>query len=206
MQQLQSQGWHVLVLHFAGAWGSAGQYDMTRHPQDAHAALDFALGDQAPYQVKRDKVAIIGFSLGSRAAILTAAEDQRVGAVVILAGFCDFADTLLSQDFFEESAPFLNGATAEILIQQWTSLGEGSQPYEALPQIAPRPMLVVHGTADDVVPFFHADCLIHYGRETAHLAKIEGANHTFDDQRGELIKTVTDFLGNWARQAEVPAP
>jgi fermentation-respiration switch protein FrsA (DUF1100 family) len=148
----------------------------------------------------------MGFSLGSRAAILTSVGDQRVGAVVILAGFCDFADTLLSPEFFEESAPFLNGTTAEILIQQWISLGEGLQPYEVLPQISPRPMLVVHGTADEVVPFFHADCLVHYAGEIARLAKIDGANHTFDHHRRELIQVVAGYLGAWAGQAEGPAP
>jgi hypothetical protein len=194
-QALRAQGWHALVLHFGGAWGSGGDYTIAQHPADASAALDAMLARPAP-RIDPQRVAVIGYSLGSRAALLAAQSDPRFGAVVSLAGISDFSETLFEEAFFTGFEPFLRGGTPASLTAQFRALGHGQQPYEAVGQLAPRPVLVVHGTDDEVVPSYHADALA-YGQAHVRLIRMEGANHTFASQRLRLIAEVSTFLEGW---------
>src|SRR5438105_928325 len=77
--RLRDLGWHVLIVHFRGSWGSSGDYDMTTQPNDALAALDYLLATVPTVDPAR--IALVGYSLGSRAAIVAAHRDKRIGAV-----------------------------------------------------------------------------------------------------------------------------
>lgn len=190
---LYSMGWSALVLHFPGAWGSGGDYNLAEHPHTVSAALDALLAVQG---ISPQKVAPVGFSLGSRAALLSAVTDTRLGAVVSISGICDFTEVLFERPFFENMPPLLRGTSVDSLQAQIADLGLGLQPYEAIQQIAPRPVLVLHGTSDEIVPFYHADALSMTGAHIQRLT-IAGANHTYDEHRAELIAGVTDFLSAW---------
>jgi pimeloyl-ACP methyl ester carboxylesterase len=181
---LRDEGWDVLVLHFGGAWGSGGSYDPRNHPKEALAAVDFLSESHA-------HIAVMGYSLGSRAALLAAAEDERVQQVVSVSGISDFSEILIERSFFEEASQFLN-TDVDTLEKNWQALGSGKQPTDAIKAIAPRPILIAHGTADEVVPFYHADGLAMMGG--VERLSIKGANHTFTYHRRDLVKGVFDFL------------
>lgn len=194
-QALRAKGWHVLVIHFGGTWGSAGDYDMRQHPTDAAAALDFALGYSA--KIDPTKIAVLGYSMGSRAALRVAHTDTRIGAVVSLGGFSDFSEVMLDPSFYPAVAPFLRGSTPDSLNKQFLSLGTGLQPYETVEALTPRPVLVVHATEDEVVPYFYGEALGATG-EHVTFVPINGANHAFAAHRAELVTVVCDFLTRWA--------
>ena len=127
----------------------------------------------------------LGFSLGSRATLLAAARDERVAAVVSIAGIADFTGPGLSEEFYEESAAILNGVSGPDIGQQWTSLAGVEQPTDAVARLK-IPLLVVHGWEDEVVPVFHADQLaMHAGPDcAASKVLVDGANHVFAAHRG----------------------
>lgn len=189
---LRVKGWHVLVLHFMGAWGSGGSYNPLNHPDEVRAALDFVLSSQSPRPIDPSKVALVGYSVGSRAALMVSAEDTRVRAVVSIAGICDFSDVMLSDDFFAAVAQFLNVPDWAALKTLFFGMGKGLQPYEVLEKIAPRPVLLLHGTEDEIVPAIHLDGFA----SAAHVQKVllPDAGHLFALHRAELVQTVSDFL------------
>jgi pimeloyl-ACP methyl ester carboxylesterase len=189
---LRAAGWHALVLHFSGCWGSGGDYDLTEQMRDARAALDYLKSDDAP-RPAGDTLAVVGYSLGSRAALLTALDDDRVTHIISVGGFSDFTEMVIGRNFFQPILPLLRGATVDNLVAAWRSLGTGVQPIDAVAALVPRPILLVHGTADEVVPFSHADALA-YNNDHVQKHLIAGANHGFSDHRAELIKAVLDFL------------
>jgi pimeloyl-ACP methyl ester carboxylesterase len=180
----------VLVLHFSGTWGSGGLYDIASHPRDASAAIDFALSPNAPAQIDARNIVVIGYSFGSRAALFTAYQDPRVTAVISIGGFADFSEVMFDRSFYESVSPFLNGTTPDSLIAQLNTLGGGLQPYEVVEQLT-VPTLIVHGDADEVVPFYNALAL---AGKRADVAVVEGANHVFGDHRPQLIAAVTEFM------------
>ncbi|MEL6151593.1 MAG: alpha/beta fold hydrolase, partial [Chloroflexota bacterium] len=189
--RLREDGWHVLVLYFSGCWGSGGDYNATTQVRDARAALDYVLSEAAPRPVDPDRIAVLGYSLGGRPALLSAAEDARVQAVISVSGFADLSEVLLETSFFEGITPLLHGSTVEKLAEQWRQMGAGIQPYEAIAQIAPRPVLVIHGAADEAVPAYNADAL---GGAHVTQVRIEGANHGFTDHRAEFMEAAHTFL------------
>lgn len=191
-QALREAGWHVLVPHFSGAWGSDGPYNIHTQADDAHAALQFALNYERP--VRLDQLAVVGFSMGSRAALKFAVEEPRVGAIVSLVGFADFTDSMFPTEWFESLTPFLKGSTGQEMAAQYAKLAEGQQPYEMAKALAPRPVLAVHGTSDEVVPYFHLNMF-----SAPHIQQltIPNANHTLAAHRRELVAGVFDFLTGW---------
>jgi fermentation-respiration switch protein FrsA (DUF1100 family) len=67
-------------------------------------------------------------------------------------------------------------------------------PLAAVAAIAPRPLLVVHGTADRWVPVAQARQLVGRAREPVRYAEIEDAGHDFAWQRSQLRDLVTGWL------------
>lgn len=193
--KLRESGWHVLLLHFSGAWGSGGAYDIGTHVRDARAALDYALSADAPRPIDPAKIAVMGYSMGSRAAIMLTHADERVGALISLSGFADFSEVMIDASFFETVAPLLAESTPQKIAKQFSALGNGLQPMEAIADIAPRPVLVVQGTADDVVQSYNATALAN--GDHVKLAMIDGANHEFGEHRAALLESIHAFLSDW---------
>src|SRR5258706_12371888 len=88
--RLREMGWHTLLPHFRGTWGSGGDYDMTQQPTDAIAAIDYLLNTQAGWQVDPQHIALIAYSLGSRSALVAAHRDKRVGAVIFISRLSEY--------------------------------------------------------------------------------------------------------------------
>jgi fermentation-respiration switch protein FrsA (DUF1100 family) len=66
-------------------------------------------------------------------------------------------------------------------------------PERHVADIAPRPVLVVHGDADEVVPYPHAERLFAAAREPKELVRIPGGRHQLRrDPRA------VDALVDWA--------
>ena len=45
-QDLRRAGFHVLMFHYSGSWGSDGDYALAHNLEDAETALDFILSDE----------------------------------------------------------------------------------------------------------------------------------------------------------------
>ena len=68
-------------------------------------------------------------------------------------------------------------------------------PEEAIGKLAPRPVLIVHGTADALVTPDHAHRLYAAAGEGATLWLVEGASHTHSVQTApDYAERVVDFL------------
>lgn len=102
-----------------------------------------------------EKVGVFGFSLGGATAILQAAQDDRIAAVVSYASFADL--TLLGKDTYSH-LPLIREALVP-LMKFWAKMfWDVDAAYS--PQDAARyiqiPILIVHSRQDDQIPFHHA--------------------------------------------------
>jgi uncharacterized protein len=192
--RLRDLGWHTLILNFRGAWGSDGNYDMTTQPDDAIAAIDYLVN--SAWNVDAQRIALIGYSLGSRVALVAAHRDTRVGAVVSISGIADFDEIMLSNEFYTNASPLLRNATPQALNQQWMKLGGAENPCSIIGALQ-QPTLIVHGTADELIPYWMASGLYDASGQKAVLQSLEGADHTFTQHRAQLVDTVTSWLQNW---------
>ncbi|MFZ2259310.1 MAG: alpha/beta hydrolase [Luteococcus japonicus] len=71
------------------------------------------------------------------------------------------------------------------------------QPVDVVAEIAPRPLLIVHGTHDHVIPVEHAHRLADAAGDGCELRIVDGVDHCgayFADRPG-YIERAAGFLG-----------
>lgn len=168
-QFLHALGYHVLTVDIRGHGAnpaetlpvSAGEFGT-----DALAALQAALADPDV-----NGVAVLGHSLGAVGAMLAAAAEPRVAAVILTATPAD-PYRLTRQTFRLAHLPIpdvvaypLAWLTTRVYLQPRGRAAGDISATEALRRYA-GPVLALHGTEDRVVPFVHLARLTEAGRRS----------------------------------------
>jgi alpha/beta superfamily hydrolase len=186
---LSSAGLASLRFSFSGNGESEGQFVdscISKEIADLGAVIDALEGRSVAY---------VGHSMGGAVGVMRAATDERIGALVSLAGMTEVhgfmqrhfghltpgKDCMLDREHAPLSESFLQDARE---IQ--TTLPQASQ-VEA-------PWLLVHGTEDELVPFEDSVRCAQACPHRALLAPVEGADHCFTDRLDEVAGLVVPWL------------
>jgi uncharacterized protein len=191
--RLRDRGWNALLFHYRGCWGSAGGYDLRTIPRDVTVAVDYLAG--CP-RVDAGQIAVLGHSLGGWAALMSAAADPRLRAVAVYGAPARLGASLLllGPDRIEaEFTRFLACTPAEFT-RQAEAVADRMDGLKAATAIGPRPLLVVHGTADRWVPVASARELAARAGPGCRYVEVEGADHAFSWHRAELAEEVIGWL------------
>jgi uncharacterized protein len=172
---LWRDGFNVLLFDYRGCGDSDhGPQSLAHHElRDARAALRYA------EQRRPDgHVAVIGYSMGAAIAIRLAAEQPSIRAVVADSPFATMREVVAHayQRRRVPSRPLLDLADA---LTRWR-YGypfEAVRPLDAVSQIAPRPLLLIHGTADQVIPVAHSRRLYEAAGEPKELWEFADVAH-----------------------------
>ncbi len=197
-QSLGSAGFTVLRFDFAGNGESEGRIeesDYTKMIGDVHEAVSFleARG------IKR--IGVAGHSMGAMLAALSASEDSRVRAVGFIAGSSQAARVreLFPTDVLER-AEREGSAEAEVYGRKLTirrELLHDLEKYNVGHAIATlgRPLLIIHGSADETIPPFHARQMYAWASEPKTLRMIDGADHLF--KNGDTLSVLCQAVTAW---------
>ena len=191
---LRANGWNSLIFHYRGCWGSQGQYSFETIPEDVIAALDFLCVGTFP-QIDTSELYLVGHSLGGWAAVIVAARDARVRGIATIAPIADprelhFTELMALQSY----TPWLSGLSPSEFVTQWHELGKADLPIEKVCQISPRPVLIVHGRNDELVPVAQSENLFDHSLEPRELFLHDEANHSFVWHRQWLVAYILDWL------------
>jgi uncharacterized protein len=159
----------------------------SRNLDEIRLVLDAATsGSLFPKQLS--KVALLGHSRGGAEALLAAATDQRVSALVTWAAVSSLEGRWNS----DQIEIWKRGGTVEILNARtgqampigpgyWADLIENRQRLDVLGSVSRLeiPWLIVHGESDETVSVSDARNLFAAAGERAELCLVEGAGHTF---------------------------
>jgi uncharacterized protein len=152
------------------------------------------------------RVVVVGHSLGGTAAILAAAREPAIDAVLAESAIASFeayvhglGEAWLERRRLDRALPPRPRAWSEAVVRftAWR-LGVGDAPAaeEVVGRIAPRPLLLVHGAADDIVPPSHAERL--YSRAGAGralwLPPAAGHNEAFETHPDEYAARLAELL------------
>ena len=189
-RRLAERGIAAAWFNFRALHGSPGDFSLGGWCRDLNAAIDTLR------PLIDTPIALVGSSAGGSAAIRVASSRDDVAAVATLAAPASFES--LSEDTAGALQRFRN---AGILRDPafppdpaaWGREFSDLSPIEAIGSLAPRPLLLVHGDADEIVPPAHAERLFERAREPKELVRIPGGSHQLRrDPRA--IEAVIDWL------------
>jgi uncharacterized protein len=167
-------GWLAMAIAFRGCDQSEGSFSLGGWLQDLRSAVHHLLQHEMVLGVW-----LAGFGTGGALAVCAGAREPEVQGVAALASPADF------DDWASHPRRLLEHAREVGLVSDphfppdadaWAAELRELRAVACAPELAPRPLLVVHGSDDDLVPVFDARVLgdAHAGAE---LRIIEGAGH-----------------------------
>lgn len=143
------------------------------------------------------KIGVLGFSLGGVAALMAAAKDERIDAVVSDSAYADLNDIMEPEFSRRTKAPkiFLRPILFMIKIMYGVDFA-AIRPIDDVGEIAPRPIFFIHGEKDDMIPVEHAERLYEAVDNPANELWIIPGGHTmaYLDHPEEFIERVVSFF------------
>lgn len=175
-REFAEQSWAAAWIDMRGARDSKGYFSITGWVRDARAGLDAA---RTLDGLAALKTVFVGSSAGGAVAVEAARQGAPVDGLALLAApaaWVSFAGSpadAVTRITGEAGMPL----SPEVLEDpsEWAAEFETVSTEKAVIGLG-LPILVLHGTADDVVPFHHAERIAERAPQ-AELKLIEGAGH-----------------------------
>ena len=173
------EGFLVVIFNFRGAGLSEGDFDILGWARDLEKGLNTLY---LRPEVDRKRVFFMGFSGGAAVSIYVAGRHKEVAGVVSCASPAEFRDLSTAkglEDFLTHARDtgIVKSPDFPRSMEAWKNSFKTVRPIDWIDRIPPRPLLLVHGTRDDVVPFRQAHRLHGKVKGKAELFIIEGAGH-----------------------------
>jgi uncharacterized protein len=209
-QVLRRAGYAALVFHYRGSWGMGGTWSWGHVLEDS-AAVVAAVRDPdlaTAHRLDPRRLTVVGHSLGGFAALMTAAAEPSVTAVVSVAGvdlgavaaLCH-ADAAARADVVEAYAAELGplrGTSGEALVAELEAAGESWRLGRLAPLLADRPVLLIAGSRDTVAPHdvHHGPVVAAFRAEPVERLehRVLPTDHALSDHRVALAREILGFL------------
>ncbi|HEY2998896.1 MAG TPA: alpha/beta fold hydrolase [Acidimicrobiales bacterium] len=167
-------GWAALAFAYRGCGESEGQFSLGGWIDDIASAIGHVEATVRPLGVW-----LTGFGTGGSLAICAAAADARVRGVAVVGSPGDFDDWASHPRRLLEHGRELGVITDPAFppsLDAWSKELREIRAVACVGHYAPRPLLVVHGSDDEVVPSFDAR-VVADAHGSAELRLINGAGH-----------------------------
>ncbi len=182
---LPAAGFDVLMLDYRGFGRSQGRPTLDGVVDDAAAALAYL---RTRPGVDGRRLVVLGQSLGGATALrLLARDSDGVRLAVIEAAFASYRG--IARDAARQSvvlAPLAPIATPMLP-------GAQADPVAALKGLR-VPLLIVHGTADEVIPFRHGEQLAAAAPAGTQFVRVDGARHMESLSRTDVQRRVLEAM------------
>ena len=207
---LHDAGFSVFTFDSRGSGRSSGTITFgARERDDIESVVDYLTTRP---DVDAGRIGALAFSMGAASTIMAAAGDKRIKAVVSDAGWADVHHWLRPrlQDMFVHPRDRFTPLSMK-LIELRTGIDfDKLKPGDVVGDLAPRPLLLIHGTRDDVVPPSDADELFAAAKEPKELWLVQGAAHGDTLRPGgptsseRVVAFFRDALGSGGTAADSP--
>jgi alpha-beta hydrolase superfamily lysophospholipase len=169
---LRERGFGVLLFDFPGHGESAGAVHWNSDEVRAvRRMVDFLV---ARSDVDAQRVGVLGFSMGGYIAAVAGAQDPRLQAVAVVAAP---GDARAHTEYEYQRFTWVGQRAALWALKRNGMQLDGPTPLREVASIAPRPLLIVGGERDPVVPASMIRALHAAAREPKQLVMIDGGGH-----------------------------
>lgn len=195
-ERLCQAGFVTLIFNFRGTGDSGGNFDILGWTRDLEIVLNF-LSDMG--EVDRGRISVMGFSGGAAVSVYVAAKDLRVSSIIACACPTKFrfaADAERAKSAIEHfrNIGIIRDQDFPPSIERWIDGFEEVSPLNWIDKLSPRPLLIIHGTQDEVVEPSSAWALYERAGEPKDIIIIEGAGH-----RLRVDEKAIDGALNWLK-------
>ena len=199
-ERICREGFAVLIFNFRGTGGSGGNLDLLGWTRDLGAAIDYLY--TLP-EIDRSRLSLLGFSGGAAVSVYVASQDKRVSSIATCACPAEFnfftkVDEAQSIVTHFRSIGAIRDKDFPHSLSEWLGGFEVVSPIKYVAGIAPRPLLLVHGSQDDTVEVSHAHKLYTQAREPKQIVIVDGAGHRLR-QNDQAMVAVLEWLKSRAR-------
>lgn len=200
--QLGGAGYAALLFDFAGCGQSEGSWDeltLSGQVDDLSAVAGWCRENGF------SPLIVNGRSFGGATALCCAAQNQAIDGVCTWAALAypyGFFSALLAGSRLleadgpdDETAPLASEGKTVYIKRRFINDLRLYDPAGCAARITPRPLLVMHGTADELIPVEEAEIIYQAAGEPKELQLIAGADHRFSGHAGRLRASFYRWLG-----------
>ncbi len=168
---LPREGFNVFVFDYRGYGKSGGSPSRDGLYADGIAALDYVLNRKDVFPTQ---VVVLGQSLGGAIAIAVMGDGyaRRVKAIAIDSSFYSYR--LIVRDKMKQ-IPVLSWFRWPL---SFVVVSNARSPGPVIDRISPTPLLVIHGTADQVIPYRQGEKLFSEAKDPKTFISVPGGQHT----------------------------
>ncbi len=188
---LPAKGFNLFLFDYRGYGKSEGTPTRKGVYEDSVAAVEYI---KSRTDIDQGKIILFGQSLGGANALCVAGKNRFDGVVGIAvdSAFSSYKSVAMEHVHWLKPAAFF-------------LIGNKLSPKRHVGDIAPTPLLIIHGTADQTVPYEHAKKLFARANEPKALWTIEGGRHidALGSHRDEIMPRLCAQFTEWVAS---PAP
>jgi uncharacterized protein len=195
---LRSCGYAILLFDFRAHGASEGRRSTMgfQEAEDIVAGVHFLLGRP---DLRGCSIGVLGISMGGAAALLATAREPAIGAVVADSAFATLHEVAaggLRALYRLPPFPF-----APLIVRFGEALTghriAANRPVDAVAAIAPRPLLLIHGVQDRLIPLSNAQALYAAASAPRELWVVPDVGHASAHHQmpDEYLARVDTFFG-----------
>lgn len=187
---LVREGYTVFAFDYRGyGWSGGGAPDIPGVHRDARAALSKILSLPG---ISADRLVVFGQSLGAAVAVhtvATAPPARRPRALILDSAFAGYRRIVREK----LSSPIITWPLAWPVSRFFD---DEYSPERWIGKIAPVPVIVIHGTADRLVPYSHGKMLYDLASDPKGIWTVEGGGHATALRNPEVRGQFLAFLAS----------
>ena len=159
VQWLPENGYNVFTFDYRGFGTSEGKVGFAGIVADADAALNHV---RAMPEVDATRLFVLAQSIGGNKAIAAIGRGNRDGIRALVGDSTFYGYDAIANDKFKGASVLVN---------------DGLSAHRYIAAISPIPLLMLHGTADEVIPYAHGERLFEQAREPKQFIAVKNGQH-----------------------------
>lgn len=186
------KGYAALIFNFQGTSGSEGEFSFSGWSRNVSDAISYLA--YSP-RIDPERLGLMCFSGGAFVSWSVVANDSRIKAFASCSSPSDLTKMRVIEEGikYAKKSGLLRINNVEKARKEVRADLQKLNPLNWVGKISPRPVLIIHGAQDDVIPVQSAWELYEKAKEPKEILILENADHVIRNNE-EAMKAATDWI------------